>query len=45
MAHHLFDPEIALEFGVPEAIVLQNIAFWVAHNEEIHSENHLQDGR
>lgn len=30
---HCFDSDIAEEYGLTEAIILQNIAFWIAKNE------------
>lgn len=42
MLHH-FDPDIAEAYGVNEAIILYNIAFWVDKNEK--NENNFFEGR
>lgn len=41
--YHLFDADIAKEYGVNEAIILYNIAFWVDTNRK--NERNLFDGR
>lgn len=40
---HSFDSEIAKEYGLVEAILLQNFAFWIAKNEA--NERNYYDGR
>ncbi len=42
MLHH-FDPDIAERYGVNEAIILYNIAFWVDKNEK--NEHNFFEGR
>ena len=41
--YHLFDADIAKEYGVNEAIILYNIAFWVDTNRK--NERNLFDGK
>lgn len=41
--YHLFDADIAKEYGVNEAIILYNIAFWVDANRK--NERNLFDGK
>ena len=41
--YHSFDPDIAKEYGVNEAVILQRIAFWVDTNEK--NERNFYDGR
>lgn len=42
--HHIFDVELATKYGMEEAIILQNIAFWtqkyIANNEHYHDGLH-----
>lgn len=38
-----FDTDIAQEFGVPEAIMIYNLAFWIRKNEA--NGRHFHDGR
>ena len=38
-----FDVRVAMEYGVEEAVLLQNIYFWVKHNEVNNTNFH--DGR
>lgn len=40
---HIFDSEIAKEYGLVEAILMQNFAFWIAKNEA--NEQNYYDGR
>lgn len=40
---HSFDSEVAKEYGLVEAILLQNFAFWIAKNEA--NERNYYDGR
>lgn len=42
MYHH-FDTDIATLYGINEAIILENIRFWVMHNEA--NETNFHDGR
>lgn len=42
---HFFSTEAATELGVIPAILLQNIAFWCAKNENAGDERHFHDGR
>lgn len=39
---HSFDKEIALKYGIPEAIVLQNIIYWIRKNQA--NGRHFYDG-
>lgn len=39
---HCFDTEVAMEYGLYPAIILQNIAHWVTHNEA--NETNYHDG-
>lgn len=43
MNTHSFDVNVAIKFGVPVAIVLNHIAFWIQKNQA--NEKHLHDGR
>lgn len=43
MALHMFDPQIAKEYGVNAAIILQNLAYWIEHNRA--NETNFHDGR
>lgn len=43
MALHMFDPQIAKEYGVNAAIVFQNLAYWIEHNRA--NETNFHDGR
>lgn len=40
---HSFDTEIAKEYGVNAAIILQHLAFWIAKNQA--NDKHFYDGR
>ena len=40
---HQFKPEIAKEYGLPEAIFLHNLSFWQLTNER--NERNFHDGR
>lgn len=40
---HLFNVEIAVEYGLNEAIILENIHYWVMKNEA--NNTHLHEGR
>lgn len=42
MAHHSFDTEIAREYGVVEAIILEHFYFWISKN--IANEKHFIEG-
>lgn len=43
MALHMFDPQIAQEYGVNAAIIFQNLAYWIEHNRA--KETNFHDGR
>lgn len=43
MALHMFDPQIAKEYGVNAAIIFQNLAYWIEHNRANGANFH--DGR
>lgn len=43
MATHFFDVDIAIDFGVNAAIILQNIKYWVDHNRA--NGTNFYDGR
>lgn len=43
MITYQFDIEIATEFGVDEAIMIYNLAYWIRHNEA--NGLHYHDGR
>lgn len=43
MALHMFDPQIAQEYGVNAAIIFQNLAYWIEHNRA--NETNFYDGR
>lgn len=43
MALHMFDPQIAKEYGVNAAIIFQNLAYWIEHNRA--NETNFHDGR
>lgn len=43
MATHFFDVDIAIEYGVNAAIILQNIKYWVDHNRA--NDANFYDGR
>jgi hypothetical protein len=43
MAMHMFDPQIAKEYGVNAAIIFQNLAYWIEHNRA--NETNFHDGR
>lgn len=43
MALHMFDPQIAQEYGVNAAIIFQNLAYWIEHNRA--NETNFHDGR
>lgn len=43
MALHMFDPQIAQEYGVNAAIIFQNLAYWTEHNRA--NEANFHDGR
>lgn len=32
MCVHTFDPEVAAEFGMTEAVLIKNFQFWISHN-------------
>ena len=40
---HQFDVEIAKEYGVDIAIIVNNIAFWIQKNKA--NEKHIHDGK
>lgn len=40
---HSFDVDIAVKYGIEEAILIQNFAFWISKNEA--NDVHLYDGR
>jgi len=40
---YFFDTDIAREYGVNEAIMIQNFAYWIAKNEA--NDKHFHDGR
>lgn len=42
MALHMFDPQIAKEYGVNAAIIFQNLAYWIEHNRA--NETNFHDG-
>ena len=39
---HMFNIEIANEYGIEEAIILQNISFWIDHNKA--NDKNFHDG-
>lgn len=41
--HHVFSVEIATEYGINAAVVLQNLEYWIAHNKA--NEKHFYEGR
>lgn len=43
MALHMFEPQIAKEYGVNAAIIFQNLVYWVEHNRA--NETNFHDGR
>lgn len=43
MALHMFNPQIAKEYGVNAAIIFQNLAYWIEHNRA--NETNFHDGR
>lgn len=43
MALHMFDPQIAQEYGVNAAIIFQNLVYWIEHNRA--NETNFHDGR
>jgi hypothetical protein len=43
MNYYSFDTDIACKYGVDEAIIIQNMAFWQVKNEA--NGHHLYDGR
>lgn len=43
MALHMFDPQIAQEYGVNAAIIFQNLAYWIERNRA--NEANFHDGR
>lgn len=43
MALHVFDSQIAQEYGVNAAIIFQNLAYWIEHNRA--NETNFYDGR
>lgn len=43
MALHMFEPQIAQEYGVNAAIIFQNLAYWIEHNRA--NETNFHDGR
>ncbi len=43
MALHMFEPQIAKEYGVNAAIIFQNLAYWIEHNRA--NETNFHDGR
>lgn len=43
MALHMFDPQIAKEYGVNAAIIFQNLAYWIERNRA--NETNFHDGR
>ena len=43
MALHMFDQQIAKEYGVNAAIIFQNLAYWIDHNRA--NETNFHDGR
>lgn len=43
MALHMFDPQIAKEYGVNAAIIFQNLAYWIEHNRA--NGTNFHDGR
>ena len=40
---HSFDVELAKEYGILEAILIQNIYFWIEKNKA--NKKHFYDGR
>ena len=43
MALHMFEPQIAKEYGVNAAIIFQNLVYWIEHNRA--NETNFHDGR
>jgi hypothetical protein len=43
MSVHLFDPEVAQQFGIVEAIIIKNFQFWIEHN--FRNDRNHHDGR
>nr|DAH04562.1 MAG TPA: Replication initiator A family protein [Caudoviricetes sp.] len=43
MELHMFDQQIAKEYGVNAAIIFQNLAYWIEHNRA--NETNFHDGR
>lgn len=43
MALHMFDPQIAKEYGVNAAIIFKNLAYWIERNRA--NETNFHDGR
>ena len=41
--YHTYDVSLAKKYGIAEAVVLQNIIFWIEHNRA--NEKHFHDGR
>lgn len=42
---YYFDTDVATEFGMGAAVLFQNIAFWVRHNEANKSEDHFHENK
>lgn len=42
-AYHYFNVELAMEVGIPKAILLENLAFWIEKN--MTNEKHYHNGR
>lgn len=43
MSDYNFNPQLACEIGLEEAIVIHNISFWIKHNKA--NDTHFYDGR
>lgn len=43
MSTHFFDTDIACEYGMCEAVIFQNLVYWIEKNEA--NERHFYDGR
>ena len=43
MSVHLFHIDDATEYGIPEAVILYNLRFWLDHN--LANKTHIHDGR
>jgi len=45
MTSHIYDVDLAIEVGIPAAVLYQNLSFWIEKNAANEDEKHYQEGR